>query len=544
MIKDEIKRFFKGEYLDDWETRRKYSHDASLLEVIPEAVLFPKDVEDIKNLVKFVSAEKKINPNISITARSAGTCMSGGSINESLIIDFVKYFHGTKWVENSIEALPGTYYKDLEKVTLEKGLILPCYTASKNICAIGGMVGNNSGGEKTLNYGKTENFIEELEVIFADGNLYKISPLNQKELDKKLLLQDFEGEIYRNIFSLIKENYTEIMDAKPKVSKNSAGYYLWNVWDKKIFDLSKLIVGSQGTLGIVTKIKLRLVKVKTKKKLVTIFLKDIDSLGEIVNEAIKLKPDSIESYDDHTLKLALRFFPELISSMKAKNFFRLFLSFVPEAISFFFLGFPKLVILVEFSGENDKAITDNINLLKQGLEKYKLRIKTARSEEEAEKYWAIRRESFNLLRKHVRGKRTAPFIDDIIILPKDLPEFLPKLQKILKDYNLVYTTAGHVGNGNFHIIPLMDMHNLKNLDIILEISERVFDLVIEYGGSITAEHNDGIIRTPYLHKMYSQHIIDLFRETKNIFDPNNIFNPGKKVGGSLDYLKTHIIRET
>lgn len=543
MLKEEIVRFFKGEYLDDWETRKKYSHDASLLEVIPEAVLFPKDVEDIQDLVKFAASEKKNNPSISITARSAGTCMSGGSINESLILDFTKYFNGFSIKGESAEVLPGTYYRDFEKETLKKNLILPCYTASKNLCALGGMIGNNAGGEKTLNYGKMENYIQELEVVLRDGNVYTIKPLNQKELDKKLLQKDFEGDIYRQVYSLIKENYEKIEEAKPKVSKNSAGYYLWNVWDKKVFDLTKLFVGSQGTLGIVTKAQLKLVPVKTKSKLLAIFLKDLTPLADIVGDALKFNPDSIESYDDHTLKLALKFFPELVKSMKISSFFRLMISFIPEALSFLFAGFPKLIVLVEFSGENETEIMQKMTRLEERLKKYNIKTKISQSEEDSQKYWTIRRESFNLLRKHVKGRRTAPFIDDIVILHKHLPVFLPKLRKILDDYNLLYTIAGHAGDGNFHIIPLMNMHDRKNLDYVMEISEKVYDLVSEFKGSITAEHNDGIIRTPYLHKMYSEDILKLFSEVKSIFDPDNIFNPGKKVGGSLDYLRSHIVRE-
>jgi len=144
------------------------------------------------------------------------------------------------------------------------------------------------------------------------------------------------------------------------------------------------------------------------------------------------------------------------------------------------------------------------------------------------------------LRKHTKGKKTAPFIDDIIVKPEYLPEFLPKVQALIDQYKLIYTIAGHPGNGNFHIIPLMDLNSPLSADIILELSKKVYDLVHEYHGSITAEHNDGIIRTPYLLQMYGPEIIVLFQETKNIFDPSNIFNPGKKVGGTFDDIRKAI----
>jgi FAD/FMN-containing dehydrogenase len=167
----------------------------------------------------------------------------------------------------------------------------------------------------------------------------------------------------------------------------------------------------------------------------------------------------------------------------------------------------------------------------------------ARSSEEAEKYWRIRHESFNLLRKHVKGKRTAPFIDDIIVKPEYLPEFLPKIKALLDEYKLDYTVQGHLGNGNFHLIPLMDLNSPFSADLILELSKKVYTLVHEYKGSITAEHNDGIIRTPYLLQQYGESIVGLFQQTKDAFDPKNIFNPGKKVGGTFEDIKKAIRKD-
>jgi FAD/FMN-containing dehydrogenase len=169
-------------------------------------------------------------------------------------------------------------------------------------------------------------------------------------------------------------------------------------------------------------------------------------------------------------------------------------------------------------------------------------MRRAKDEFDSEKYWTIRRESFNLLRQHVHGRRTAPFVDDIIVPPASMPEFLPKMRAILDEYKLVYTIAGHAGNGNFHIIPLMDMHEPSNAKAIDEVSDKVYDLVLSFKGSITAEHNDGIIRTPYLAKQFSPEVIDLFKKTKDAFDPTNIFNPRKKVGATKEYMLAHLVK--
>lgn len=543
-MKEEISEIFEGEIFSDEETLKKYSHDASLCEVTPSVVLFPKHSEDIKKIVSYVSASKSKDRSLSVTVRAAGSCMSGGSLNDSIILDTTKYLSGIKGFSGySATVLPGTFYRDFEVETLKKAMILPCYTASKNLCAIGGMIGNNAAGEKTLRYGKMENYIESLQTVFSDGNLYEVRPLDRSELSKKISQDNFEGQIYKKVWNLLEKNKEDIEKAKPDVSKNSAGYYIWNVYDDKtkIFDLTKLIVGAQGTLGIVTEAKIRLVPTKSKSRLFAIFLKDLEPLAELVNEILPLEPESLESYDDATMKLALRFLPEMLKTMKAGNFFKLLWSFIPEGLMILTGGIPKLIVLVEFSGDNDDEIESKMKELQNRVARFNLKTHMSQSEAESEKYWTIRRESFNLLRRHVKGRRTAPFVDDVIVKPEHLPKFIPRMRKILDDYKLVYTIAGHAGNGNFHIIPLMDMKDPKNKDIILKVSDDIYDLVAEFGGSITAEHNDGIIRTPYLEKMFNSKTLDIFKQVKDIFDPQNIFNPGKKVGCSVEYLKEHIV---
>ncbi|KND50235.1 MAG: oxygen-dependent FAD-containing oxidoreductase [Parcubacteria bacterium C7867-003] len=540
---DEIKKIFNGEVNSDVKTLDTYSRDASLLEVKPELVLFPKDSEDIQKLVKFVSENKADNPSLSITARSAGTCMSGGSLSESIVLDITKHMGGIKEVthEEAI-ALPGTFYRDFEVETFKHDAILPSYTASKNLNTVGGMVANNSAGEKTLAYGKTEEYVKEMKVIFADGNEYITKPLNKEELDRKIAQNDYEGNIYKNLWNLIKENEDAIKHAKPDVSKNSAGYYLWNVWDGQTFDINKLITGSQGTLGIITEIKFRLVPIKKKSKLFVIFLKNLNNLSELVNEILTTKPESLESYDDSTMKLAFKFFPAMIKTMKVHNFFKLMFGFLPEAGMILTGGIPKLILLVEFSDNDEGEIDKKMYELQRKIAHFGFKTRMSKSEEESSKYWTIRRESFNLLRQHVKGARTAPFIDDVIVKPQYLPEFLPKMRKILDEHKLVYTIAGHAGNGNFHIIPLMNMKDPKNAAVIPIVSDKIYSLVKEYRGSIDAEHNDGIIRTPYLEQMFGHEIVALFQKTKNIFDPQNIFNPGKKVGGTKEYMISHIVK--
>jgi len=543
-LKNKIRELVKGEVWDDEKTLLEYSTDASLLVVKPALVIWPQNSEDIKNLVKFVAENKREHPELSLTVRAAGSCMSGGSLNESIILDVSKHFNKfSVYADKQMaEVEPGVFYRDFEVETLQANLILPCYTASKNLCALGGMIGNNAAGEKTLSYGKMENYVEELTVILRDGEEHVFRTIPRAEALKKSHEHGLEGEIYQYLMSLLDHNREIIAEEKPKVSKNSAGYYLWNIERSGSFDISKLLVGSQGTLGFVTKAKIKLVPIKKYSKLFVIFLKDLKKLGTVVDAILEHNPTSVESYDNTTFKLAVRFFPEILGLMKIKNILKLLWSFLPEVGMVFMGGLPKLILLAEFAGNSISEIDEKMKKLDESIKPFNLKTRITKNMEEAEKYWTIRRESFNLLRKHIRGKRTAPFIDDICVRPEFLPEFLPRLEKILNEYKLIFTIAGHAGNGNFHVIPLMDMRREEERKLVPIISDRVYDLVKVYKGTITAEHNDGLIRTPYLNKMFSEKMLSLFSETKKIFDPQNIFNPNKKVGGSIEYTTNHIAK--
>jgi len=519
-----------------------YSRDASIFEITPEVIVHPKDTEDIKRLVKYVSQEKISNPKLSLTARSGGTCMTGGSINDSIILDFTTHMNHMGVVENgSVWSEPGRYYRDFEKATLQDGWLMPSYPASRAICAIGGMVGNNAGGEKSLSYGQVKDWVTDVAVVLADGQEYTFGPINTTELEKKLQQANFEGEVYRFMHDLLEKKFDLIGASKPSTSKNSAGYLLWDVWDKKTFDLSKLFVGSQGTLGIITRTTFKLIQPKPYSKLLVILLPDEHSLGRIVGTIKQHQPESFELYDDHTLKLALTFLPEMMKKMGGKTL-RLLWQFLPELWMSFTGGMPKLVLLAEFTGNTEGAVLANAQgAAREVHESFGAQTHLAKSEQEAKKYWTIRRESYNLLRTHSPGKVSACFIEDIVVHPDQLPEFLPRLNAIFAKHNgFTYTIAGHAGDANFHIMPLMNLADEAERKAVLEMSEEVFSLVREFHGSITAEHNDGIVRGPYLHKMYSPEILTVFAEVKKFFDPLNIFNPHKKTDANLDFFMQHM----
>lgn len=542
----ELQEIFKGDIDTSPATLEKYSEDTSIFKITPSVVVFPKDATDLKTLVRFASLHKG---EVSLTARSAGTDMSGGPLSSSVVVDFLKYFNHVKYVDEEIAVTePGVFYRDFEPLTLKHGVILPSYTASRELNTVGGMVANNSAGEKSLTYGKTERYVRMLKVVLADGNEYEFSKLTREEWEKKQKLPTFEGEIYRRINKLISDNLDLLRNEKPIVSKNSAGYGLWNIYDEKhdTFDLTQLFVGSQGTLGLITEITFDLVRVPDKSRMLIIFLrpKHLPILGEVINQVLKFCPESFESYDDKTFNVMLKVFPKLMKRLGG-NPFKIAKDFWPEMKMVLVNGIPKLVLMAEFTSTDELDVINTVRKAEVAVRsKFGLPTHVTESKAEAEKFWVIRRESFKLLRENVKGLHTAPFIDDISVAPQFLPEFLPKLYAILDEYKLVYTVAGHVGDGNFHIIPLMDFSRPDFVHIIQELSEKVYTLVGQHHGSITGEHNDGLIRTPYLHKMFSKEMLTLFAETKDIFDKDRIFNPNKKVDADMSHLTKSVKKES
>jgi FAD/FMN-containing dehydrogenase len=542
-LKSELQSLLSGEVYDDEKSLDQASRDASLFEIRPALVVAPKNSQDIGNLVAYCIQ----NPTkkLSLTARSGGTDMTGGALTESIVLDMKPHFNSVIKVGHKYAITqPGVYYRDFEKLTLKNDLLMPAYPASREICTMGGMAANNSGGEKTLAYGKSADFITELHMVLRDGKEYVFKPLNLDELNQKLRLTGIEGDIYRKMHALLIKHREKIKAAKPKVSKNSSGYALWDIMTPDTFDLTKLIVGSQGTLGIITQIKFRLIRPNLYSRMLIIFMQDVKPLADVVNAVLPFNPESFESYDNHTLKLAIKYLPELARLIKAKSLIKMGFEFLPEAITVAKMGrLPKLVLMAEFTSNSISEVNKTVHAAEAALSSLPVQTRSTKNRRQSKKYWLIRRESFNLLRHHVRKKHTAPFIDDMIVNPKHLPEFLPQLEAIMNQYNLTYTVAGHIGDGNFHIIPLMNLADPNTPKIIRKLSKEVYDLVLSFDGSLSGEHNDGLIRTPFLEQMYGKEICTLFNEVKTIFDPHAIFNPHKKVHSTLSYALDHFIED-
>lgn len=541
-LKAELQKQVKGLVSSDIQRRQHASHDASIYELMPDIVVEPQNAEDIEAIVRYVTKHKKDTPKLSITARSAGTDMSGGALSTSIVLEMTKHLTNIHSLEGrSLKVQPGAFMRDIDPALSKQQLQLGSVPASRAWCTIGGIVANNAGGEQSLRYGNADRWVRSLDVTLADGNTYTFAPLTKKQLDKKLNQKTYEAELYRRVYTLAEKNYDLIKNARPKVNKNSMGYNLWNVWDREtgVFDMTQLFTGSQGTLGIISEITIEAVPKAEHSGLLLVYVPSSKRLGDIINTIMEHHPATFEGFDDITFNLGIRYFKTFRKQLGTKEYLRQQAHLI-KSVAKFKGHLPSILLMVEFDSTSQAEVFDKITHLHTDLKKYRLKMDIESTRQDSATFWTIRRAALSLLRNQIKGRYASPFIDDMAVPPRFLPQFLPELRKILRTYSLPATIQGHFGDGNFHIIPLMDIAGTKDQAKLEPIMRELVPIVTKYGGTMAGEHNDGMVRGPWLPEVFGAEVYELFKEVKEIFDPLYIFNPHKKTDASWDYSMSHV----
>ena len=526
---DDLKKVIRGDIDISSAALKAYSHDASVFEVTPEAVIFPKNVTDLQKLVHYVSERKMEGADVSITPRNGGTCMSGGSLTESYIVYMSRYFNHIGAVDKTARTLwvqGGVMHIDAETKATEAGLLFAPYTSSRDICGIGGMIGNNASGEKSVKYGPTSSNVENLKVMLSDGEVYEFGPLTTRQVEQKKSLPSFEGKVYREITKLIDDNWNIIDKHHPRTVKNAAGYALWELWDKQRahFNLARLFIGAQGTLGFVTEAELKLVPLPKASRMIVIPIQELQELTTVVKTIIRHHPVTCETFDHHTYELAEQYHPE-------------------DAGRAHLAKGKHMVVLAVFDGDSQESADKTAYEAKQALESLGKEVLWVDDQAVSESFLLIRRKSFRMLLEHPHADmRAMAFLEDTIVPLEHYGQFLAALEAILSEYDLTYTYAGHIGDGSIRLIPLINMELEGSVELLMELETKVNELVMAFGGSISVDHNDGLIRSPYLEQFFGPEMYTLMAQVKNILDPLTIFNPGKKIGASFEFTKAHVVR--
>ncbi len=455
----------QGDVFSKKEFRKFYSVDASSYQIIPKVVVVPKNEKDVVNAIKIAKKFK-----ISVTVRGAGTSLVGSALNNGIILD-MKNFDSIRLAKDHVTIGPGTIKGKLDKKLKEQKKFFPPNPSIGSFCSIGGMLGNNSSGSRSLKYGSVIDNVTE--ITFIDGNGNKITLPKNKRVTKKIL--EFAKKIDRNKF--------------PNVTKNSSGYRIDKV--KSINDSHKVFIGSEGTLGIILSAKLRIKDNPRKRILFVIEYKTIKNAIKNCIEINKTKPSAIEFVDRTTL----------------------------NQIKFKFNRKTKCLLFVEYDDKinsNEKKIKlivtgKIVNVLKRDLDIYQ--------------WWKYRDSSLHYsLKAIIKEKRIPHVIEDAAVPLKNLQKLFSIINKINKKYKTRSVLYGHIGNGNIHVRLISDRTRIA---IIKNIAIQYFDEVIKLGGTITAEHGDGLARSEFVKRQYGVKNYQIFKQIKKFFDPKNVLNPDK-----------------
>ena len=472
---EELKKNITGEIRFDPINKRIYSVDASIYEIEPVGVVIPKTKDEVVQAVKIAKKHK-----VPIIARGAATGIAGGCIGKGLILDLSKYLNNIIEININQEyaiVQPGLVQDRLNEKLKDFGYRLGPDTSTGNRATIGGMVGNNSAGAYSLKYGKMVDAVLGLEVVMANG-------------ETKYFDGNTDDSFTKKIKQIIDDNKEDIRNNFPKIPRRVSGYNLDELVND--FNLAKLITGSEGTLGVVTKVKLKIEKLPKKTTLCILTFDSIMEAMTHVKQILSYKPIAFEMIDDKILGAS----KENLSFLK---------------------GQPKAVFAIEFEEGAQTFIKDwhgqAINL----------------SEKQAKAFWQTRKSGLGLLLSKRSYNRATAFIEDVTVSPNHLEDFMRDFLEILENHKIDAGIYGHVGSGCMHLRPYIDLRKPDELKLMEKVMLDVTDLILKHHGALSGEHGDGLVRSWLNRRLFGKEIYQAFCEIKECFDPENLMNPGKIV---------------
>ncbi len=510
-LEQALRSALQGEVRFDKISRAIYSTDGSVYQIFPTGVVIPKSVADVIETVRLCREH-----NVSITPRGGGTSQSGQAVGPGVQIDFSKYMRAVLDLDADAKTVvvePGIVLDELNHFLKPHGLQLPVDISTASRATIGGMVANNSSGTRSIIYGSTIDYVLELTVLLADGSVITARPLDAAELDHKCASDDLEGRCYRAVRSLAENHAGEIERRYPKIRRRVGGYNLDHfVPSNGQFDLCKLFVGSEGTLGVVLNAKLRLVEPPKAKVLCVPQFETLPDAMLAVQFILEHKPSAVELMDKN-----------LLDQTRGKREF--------EPLRDFIEGDPAAMHIVEFSGDSADVLPERVDRLEADLRERGLSRKMHRAIDSAAqaRIWKLRQAGLGLAMSETGDTKGIAYVEDTAVSPERLPEYIDRFDALVRENGTTASYYAHASVGLLHIRPAINMKTVEGVGQFERIAEQVVDLVLEFGGALSAEHGDGLVRSPFQRKMFGPVIYDAFCEIKKAFDATGVFNPGKIV---------------
>ena len=503
-----LKKGVKGDVLVDDYTLGMYATDASIYQIRPIAVVLPKDDEDVREAIAAAYSNK-----ITILPRGAGTSLAGQTVGKSMILDFSKYMNtileineAEKWVR----VQPGMARDDLNAALKRYGLHFAPDPATSSRANVGGMVGNNSSGTKSILYGKTVDHVLEASVVLADGTEMYLANCSSEEYNEKALQTNREGKIYESFKKLIIANNQEVKDRFPKVMRRVGGYNLDEFVYTDKWNLCKLICGSEGTLATTLELKLNLVDLPMHKSVCVVHFAAVLEAISSVEAILPFSPSAVEILDSTVIGLS----KENLTTKHHCHFLE---------------GNPAAILIVEFYGDT----------LEDVMERPKQMIAQLKSNNfgyayplfpEGKAYedvWVIRKKGLGLMLGIKGNKKPLAFIEDAGIPSQHLPKYIDEVLKVCTKHGTEAAMYAHASVGVIHVRPILDLRLAEDIERLKRIAEDTFELVVKYKGSWSGEHGDGLVRSAFNKRFFGDTLYNVFLEVKKLFDPDNLMNPGK-----------------
>lgn len=519
-----LQEHLMGEVMTSADARRYFSTDGSVLTVTPALIAYPRNENDVRKTARFTWQLAERGRVIPITPRGAGTDQSGAALGSGIMLVFPAHMHRILELDDKsgvVVVEPGVNYGKLQQTLHTHDRFIPPYPASLEYSTVGGAIANNASGEKSVKYGCTRDYVRALRVVLANGEVIETGRLSKRDLNKKLGLTTFEGEVYRALDGLLEENRELIEKMNLNVTKNTAGYDLADVKRKDgSFDLTPLFVGAQGTLGIVTEIALQTEAYIPATSLLVAQFDDLEKAQAAVLELRDLAemPSAIEMVDGNLLSLVDQQNPNQLKDLVNKPF-------------------PKVILLVEFDTASERTRKKLTKKARKLLERQAVNVQVESDPVNQENLWKIRHASASVVTFGDGGTKALPVIEDGIVPPDRFREYVEGVYQVFARNNLPAAVWGHAGDANLHMQPFLDLSQVGDRQKAFRVMDEYYNLVISLGGSTSAQHGDGRLRAPYLQKLYGPEVYDVFAKVKQIFDPYGTMNPGVKMNVSLETIK-------
>ncbi len=508
-IGKEISSKVNGKTLFDEFSRGRYSTDASVYQIKPLGVVLPKDTNDVLSLMEY--SQKNSVP---LLARGGGSSQCGQTVGESVVLDYSK--HQNKILELNVEekyvwVQPGVVLDHLNAYLKPHGLWFPVDVSTSSRATIGGMSANNSCGSRSLYYGNMVHNVLAIEAILDDGSMFNFDQINKNYLATK----NNQDRLYKIIdkFIDVRQQVGSEIDTNWPTTQRRVGGYNIDLIDPEGFNSSNLLVGSEGTLSLFNKIKLKLSEIPKNKILGVCYFDNFHQAMELSKEIVKLKPTCVELMDQNLLNLAKEI-PMYAGGIKK-----------------YIKGNPEAVLMVEFIDTEksvyEKKIKDLEYLVLNQNKKNQFSYYSDLSEQK--EVFEIRKAGLNILMSMKGDRKPVAFIEDCAVSLEHLADYTARLKEIFKKYGTSGMFYAHASVGTLHVRPVLNMKSDKDIQNMRSISEEAFEMVKNYKGSHSGEHGDGIVRSEFHEMMFGKKITNAFEEIKDTFDSKNLLNPGKIV---------------